>query len=94
MNSYHILKKTIHLPVSVRLGCLVLLFGPVLMVPAESNEAWWALQPLEGSTIPKEPSEFSGWGSNPIDRFIAAKRGRSVPAAWSGRKTAGISGLR
>ena len=73
MSSFSSLMKTIHLRGRVRLGCFLLLLGHVLMLSAESVEAWWALRPLERPTIPKEPSEFSGWASNPIDRFIAAK---------------------
>ena len=43
------------------------------MLWAERAETWWALQPLKRPTIPEEASKFSGWASNPIDRFIALK---------------------
>ena len=43
------------------------------MLWAERAETWWALQPLKKPAIPKEASKFSGWASNPIDRFIALK---------------------
>ena len=43
------------------------------MLWAERAETWWALQPLKRPAIPEEASKFSGWASNPIDRFIALK---------------------
>jgi len=73
MSSFSSLMKSIHLRRYVRLGWFLLLCGHVLVLSAERAETWWALRPLERPTIPKEPSEFSGWASNPIDRFIAAK---------------------
>ncbi len=57
----------------VTLGCFLLLFGNVLMLSAERAETSWALQPLKRPAIPQEASKFSGWASNPIDRFIALK---------------------
>ena len=57
----------------VGLGCFLLLFADVLVLSGERGETWWALQPLKRPAIPEEASNFSGWASNPIDRFIALK---------------------
>jgi len=43
------------------------------MLWAERAETWWALKPLKRPVIPEESSKFTGWASNPIDRFIALK---------------------
>ena len=73
MNSFRSLMKSTRLRRYLRLGCCLLFCGNVLVISAERAETWWALQSLKRPTIPEEASKFSGWASNPIDRFIALK---------------------
>jgi len=73
MNSFRSLMKSTRLRRYLRLGCCLLFCGNVLVISAERAETWWALQSLKRPIIPEEASKFSGWASNPIDRFIALK---------------------